>query len=169
AMVEGQQHVVDRRAVGHDGVSRLAGNSGLPSSHETAALSTLRCCNRRHGTGAGALPGEKAGPYSDYSLLKWLNSLYRPALPEESARGQPRRFPDSLLGRRQVVRQWILIPPCGGSNPPAPARQSAFWRILFLRRERPANRGLFEGHEVSALAMFELMRPNLPKVSSRFQ
>jgi integrase len=28
------------------------------------------------------------------------------------------------LGRSQAVRQWILIPPCGGSNPPAPARQS---------------------------------------------
>ena len=54
-------------------------------------------------------------------LLKWLNSLYRPALPEESAEGWSRRFPDSLMGRRQVVRQWILIPPYGGSNPPAPA------------------------------------------------
>src|SRR5450631_2685036 len=27
------------------------------------------------------------------------------------------------MGRRQVVRQWILIPPCGGSNPPAPANK----------------------------------------------
>src|SRR5258706_10023310 len=31
------------------------------------------------------------------------------------------RFPAGLLGLRQVERQWILIPPYGGSNPPAPA------------------------------------------------
>ncbi len=30
------------------------------------------------------------------------------------------------MGRRQVVRQRILIPSCGGSNPPAPARDR--WR-----------------------------------------
>lgn len=33
-------------------------------------------------------------------------------------------FPKGLMGRSQVVRQRILIPPFGGSIPPAPARQS---------------------------------------------
>jgi hypothetical protein len=55
-------------------------------------------------------------------LLKWLNSLYRPALPE-GIRGptRPTAF-QTALGRSQAVRQWILIPPFGGSIPPAPAR-----------------------------------------------
>ena len=31
------------------------------------------------------------------------------------------------MGRRQVVRHWILIPAFGGSIPPAPASRSADW------------------------------------------
>ncbi len=30
-----------------------------------------------------------------------------------------------LLGRSQAVRQWILIPPFGGSIPPAPTRTTS--------------------------------------------
>src|ERR1700722_13059680 len=49
-----------------------------------------------------------------------------------SARFPPRSFePCDALGRSQVVRQRILIPPSGGSNPPAPATHSA--NVLSLR------------------------------------
>ena len=59
AMVEGQQHVVDRRAVGHRDVSHLA-VSGR-SSHETVDLSTLRGPKSSPaGPGRRAVPGEKA-------------------------------------------------------------------------------------------------------------
>ena len=70
--------------------------------------------------------GFGSNPNSADRLLKWPHSLYRPALPKENrGKALPRAaLQPALLGRRQVVRQWILIPPCGGSNPPAPARQS---------------------------------------------
>src|ERR1700677_3813781 len=43
-----------------------------------------------------------------------------------SARFPPRPFePCDALGRSQVVRQRILIPPSGGSNPPAPPKPQA--------------------------------------------
>ncbi len=40
------------------------------------------------------------------------------------------------MGRRQVVRQRILIPSCGGSNPPAPAIDSRRFRKSAGRDER---------------------------------
>ena len=51
-MVEGQQHVVDRRAIGHGGVPRLEQSVRLPSSHETAVVSTL-------GSAVSGAPGRK--------------------------------------------------------------------------------------------------------------
>jgi hypothetical protein len=41
-------------------------------------------------------------PEPAYSLLKWLNSLYRPALPEESARARSRAFQTGFWG----VAKW---------------------------------------------------------------
>jgi hypothetical protein len=43
----------------------------------------------------------------------------------------------------KVVGQ-ILIPPFGGSNPPAPAKHFEFWRILFFWREKAAKRDFLE-------------------------
>ncbi|GAB2289330.1 hypothetical protein Dimus_023634 [Dionaea muscipula] len=51
----------------------------------------------------------------------------RPLAPYEHARRPSPRFRVRrfrVLGRSQAVRQRILIPPCGGSDPPAPARQT---------------------------------------------
>jgi hypothetical protein len=104
AMVEGQQHVIDRRAIGHDrGLASTEESSGLPSSHETGLVSTPRGVRRvgpersewcdlgpessgwrvenAHNIKSGN-PEVDWDENSWFSRLKWLNSPYRPALPE---------------------------------------------------------------------------------------
>ena len=71
--------------------------------------------------------GTICGEIRPRSLLKWLHSLYRPAVPEQVVLST--RVPARTLGRSQAVRQRILIPPFGGSIPPAPATQSLDLRV----------------------------------------
>jgi hypothetical protein len=59
--------------------------------------------------------------------------------------------------------------PSSGSNPPAPARQSAFQRISFFGRERPAKCGLFSPPMVSGDRCSNFFGRTFPKVSSRIQ
>ena len=54
-----------------------------------------------------------------------------------------------MVGRSQAVRQRILIPPCGGSNPPAPASAKA----SSLGPNEPADRERACGGEGAAVAV----------------
>ncbi len=87
--------------------------------------------------------GPDSGQKYAASLLKRLNSPYRPALPEDDRATMVPRLPTGLLGRSQAVRQRILIPPFGGSIPPAPASHSGI-RPGFPRDARMGRKsGLF--------------------------
>src|SRR5262249_6936405 len=66
--------------------------------------------------------------------LKWPDSPYRPAAQQGSLADRlGSGVPERLLGRSQAVRQRILIPPFGGSIPPAPASKSLIFRPSSLR------------------------------------
>ena len=105
AVIEGQQHVVDRRAVGHGGVSGLSGRERraavFPRNPRLSQLPGGEIEPGRERRDDRDLDRNSPGSPADYSIsrakragagsagnsadrrLKWLNSLYRPAVPEE--------------------------------------------------------------------------------------
>src|SRR5260221_13679490 len=56
--------------------------------------------------------------------------------------GIPARDAGEMVGRSQAVRQRILIPPFGGSIPPAPAKQSRVGGVLRPARQKARQFGI---------------------------
>ena len=134
AVVEGQQHVVDRRAVGHvispHGLGQAAVFPRNPYSLNSPGGGIRGGIRPRQQPGALCFGPEwrrsclRNGPLlkcrNQRTPLKWRGTPYRPAVLMRNPR-YPAAVSKSLLGRSQAVRQRILIPPFGGSIPPAPA------------------------------------------------
>jgi hypothetical protein len=128
-------------------MSTLKRSEREPALEEAAAGLATPIANgrtpRSGETKSGLLRTGWRGASRDQTHCSWLSALGVRGLPSAganfvrlghcgagdpellSARSPPRPFePCDALGRSQVVRQRILIPPSGGSNPPAPATHS---------------------------------------------
>ena len=106
-------------------------------------------------------------PNSGPSLLKWLNSLYRPALPEESARALP--LSCWVIGASPSGKAGDFDSPMRrfeSSRPSQAVRVSENF-LLWMRKARQTRAFLVANSLWRPT--FELFGSRIPKVSSRIQ
>src|SRR5258707_6363076 len=104
-MIERKQDVVDRRAIGHDGTRSGQEQRAAVFPRNQRSLNSPMAVLSRAGAETGLFPVESCpGAFWEWcmikgrnsgfdrarnsgsSLLKWLNSLYRPAVPQQDRR-----------------------------------------------------------------------------------
>jgi hypothetical protein len=105
------------------------------------------------------MAGMRRREISPAERLKWGPTVCRPQAPDRNRRAFANCFSVRPMGRRQAVRQWILIPPCGGSIPPAPARLCSRVPCKIARRIEIQHFAIEHRQQLHVSGLGELYRP----------
>ena len=104
----------------------------------------------------GALASQVQESEIDWLLRPWAPCVARPLIGGDRAAmvRAPRRHARRPMGRSQVVRQRILIPPFPGSSPGAPASKSRLMGHVRLQKSAGLSRKLAKRYGVSEAQFF---------------